>query len=113
MIKTTYNPNESAYRQAELDYVKTHSASEQQQRQHDDNNNTTLRNFALVNKIGGREDVYQSLIEEGKNQNKQLAEFVIRSHQASEEQAKELKRSDKSQILRFYELVQSIGRRYG
>jgi hypothetical protein len=89
--------------------LQEHSASEQRQQEN------ILKGYAIVQRIGGKNEDYenlQSLIEEGKSQNKQLEEFVMRSHQASE-QARELKRSDKNQILRFYELVQQIGRVYG
>jgi hypothetical protein len=51
MIKTTYNPNESAYRQDEINYVKAHGASEES-----NEFGPLLRIYAIIQKNTGQAD---------------------------------------------------------
>jgi hypothetical protein len=51
------------------------------------------------------------MIKESKNQAEVLEQMT--TQQGNVHQASELKRSNKDQILRFYNLVRAIGNRYG
>jgi hypothetical protein len=105
-IRTIIN-NDPTLRNAEIDYARRQlQASE---RSHEFN---PLKAFAIAKKIGGNNEDYENLqgmINESRSQQEILQDMmVVQSHQASE-----LKRSNKSQILRFYELVNAVGKRYG
>jgi hypothetical protein len=112
MIKTTYNPNESAYRQAELDYVKAHGASEEQSRQE---GFSPLKAYSLVQRIAGggelNPELEQLLEKVHACEGSDFADFV-REHSASivkKVREYNAQNSGKSDFMKHYKLVNRIG----
>ena len=57
MIKTTYNPHLEKYRQAEVNYIKTHSAASSEQSHHNNNEGfSPLGMYALIQQTAGNLD---------------------------------------------------------
>jgi hypothetical protein len=107
MIKTTYNQNEDAYRLAELNYIKAHSASEEKDQQL----SNVLRHYAIIQKsIGQADSALENMFEKARACEGQDYANFVREHAASIMQ--KVKEHDASQkkpdFMKHYRLVNKI-----
>ena len=108
MIRTTFNPNENAYRQDELNYVKAHSASEESSEF-----DHLLRIYAIIQKNAGQADsTLENMLEKVHVcKDSDFGKFV-QEHSASivrkvqEQNAAE--QNKKSDFMKHYRLVNRI-----
>jgi hypothetical protein len=110
--RTTYNQNEDAYRLAELNYIKAHSASEEEEKEGRFN---PLRIYAIIQRETGQADsTLENMLEKahacehtdfGKFVQEHSASIVckVREQNASEQQNKRF------DFLKHYKLVNKIG----